>query len=239
MRNCILYGRRIVRDVFEPAEPLSRSASAAAADLIRTAIVEGRLAPGQRLKEEELARSLGISRTPIREALLVLQTEGLIEASPNRGATVPSYDLGDLQDMYDLRALLEGHAARRAAGRIGEEQLAVLRESCVRFERRAANSDARELVAENMLFHETIHAASGNRRLGTVLRQTIAIPLVYRSYIWYSPEETLRSLQHHVALVAALERRDADGAEGVMREHVLEARDVLVAHMLENVEVTT
>src|SRR5207249_3993911 len=89
-----------------------RNASAAATELIREAIVDGRLVPGERLKEEELAHELGISRTPVREALLVLQAEGLVDAAPNRGAVVRAHDAVDLDDLYQLRALLEGYAAR-------------------------------------------------------------------------------------------------------------------------------
>jgi DNA-binding GntR family transcriptional regulator len=82
---------------------------------------DGRLPPGQRLKEEKLARELGMSRTPVREALLMLESEGLVESIPRRGATVRSYAVGDLDDVYQLRALLEGYSARRAATRISTE----------------------------------------------------------------------------------------------------------------------
>src|SRR5918994_7649165 len=117
----------------EGSPPLSRSASAAASEVIREAIIDGRLAPGQRLKEEELARELGMSRTPVREALLMLQSEGLVESIPRRGATVRSYAVGDLDDVYQLRALLEGYAARRAAGRISADDVVRLEQSCARF----------------------------------------------------------------------------------------------------------
>src|SRR5438309_11120403 len=107
-----------VTRILQEGEPLVRNASMAATELIREAIVDGRLEPGRRLKEEELARELGISRTPVREALLVLQSEGLVAAEPNRGASVRAHDAADLDDLYQLRALLEGYAARRAAPRI-------------------------------------------------------------------------------------------------------------------------
>src|SRR5688572_21943948 len=113
--------------------PLTRNASIAATELIRQAIIDGRLNPGQRLKEEELARELGISRTPVREALLMLQAEGLIDAAPNRGATVRSHSAEDLDDLYKLRAVLEGYATRRAATRLADGAIAGLRESCKRF----------------------------------------------------------------------------------------------------------
>src|SRR5207247_11200915 len=123
------YGCRVTR-VLPPNDTLVRNASVAATELIREAIIEGRLAPGQRLKEEELARELGISRTPVREALLMLQAEGLVDAAPNRGAVVRSHDADDLEDLYQLRALLEGYAARRAAAHISETAVADLRASC-------------------------------------------------------------------------------------------------------------
>src|SRR3954454_9399652 len=123
---------RVTR-VLPPNDTLVRNASVAATELIRDAIIEGRLEPGRRLKEEELARELGISRTPVREALLVLQAEDLVVATPNRGATVRIHDAKDLDDLYELRSLLEGHAARRAAERATPEQIELLRESSERF----------------------------------------------------------------------------------------------------------
>jgi DNA-binding GntR family transcriptional regulator len=217
--------------IFDAHPPLARTASSAAADLIRQAIVEGRVVPGQRLKEEELAQQLGISRTPIREALLVLQAEGLIETAPNRGATVRAYDLPDLEDMYELRAVLEGNAARRAATRIDAGALEELRESCARFAELVGGSEVQALVAENAIFHDTILAAAASERLTGMVRQVIAAPLVYKSYIWYSPEQAAASYHYHRQLTNALERADASRAEFIMREHVYEARDVLAQHM--------
>jgi DNA-binding GntR family transcriptional regulator len=214
--------------LFEVQAPLARNASVAATEVIREAIVDGRLEPGQRLKEEELARELGISRTPIREALLILQSEGLVEATPNRGATVRTHTPEDLDDLYQLRALLEGHAARRAAGRIASREVTKLRRSCDRFEKLDAARELRELVRENMLFHQTILDVAGSERLATLVRQVIEIPLVYRSYIWYSPEQKKISEHYHRQITAALAARDAERAELVMKEHVFEARDLLV-----------
>src|SRR5687768_11444608 len=105
-------------DVFQNSQVLVRNASALAADLIREAIMDGRLEPGARLKEERLAQDLGISRTPVREALQRLNTEGLVQARPNRGTFVRAYEPAELDELYELRALLEGHAARRAAERL-------------------------------------------------------------------------------------------------------------------------
>ena len=219
--------------VFDGHLPLTRNASAAAVELIRAAILQGRLPPGHRLKEGELARELGISRTPIREALFVLQAEGLVVATPNRGATVRSYELDELRDMYDLRAVLEGHAARRAASRLEQAQIDELRASCDRFAAVAERGELSAIVAENLFFHEAIHEAAASARLTEMVQQTIALPLVYRSFVWYSLDQIRTSLHHHRQLVGAFEQRDAERAEMIMKEHVHEALDVLVAHVTE------
>jgi DNA-binding GntR family transcriptional regulator len=174
--------------MLQARDALVRNASVAATELIREAIIDGTLEPGQRLKEEELARELGISRTPIREALLMLQAEGLVDAIPNRGAMVRVHTSVDLEDLYQLRALLEGYAARRAATRITDEEIEVLRASCERFDALDSEKELREFVRENMVFHSTILDIAGSARLSSMVRRVIELPLVYRSYIWYSTD---------------------------------------------------
>jgi DNA-binding GntR family transcriptional regulator len=221
-----------VARIVEERAPLVRNASAAATEVIRAAILDGRLPPGQRLKEEELARELGISRTPVREALLVLQTEGLVDAAPNRGAVVRAHDGDDLEDLYQLRALLEGYGARRAAANISEKSVADLWVSCDRFDS-LIEGDVQELVKENMFFHNTILDAARSRRVAELIRKVIELPLVYRSYIWYSVDQRRISAHYHRQITKALEAHDGERAELVMKEHVFEARDVLVAQVRE------
>jgi DNA-binding GntR family transcriptional regulator len=214
--------------------PLTRNTSSAATEVIRQAIIDGRLPPGRRLKEEELARELGISRTPVREALVVLHAEGLVDAAPNRGAAVRSHSVEDLDDLYQLRALLEGYSTRRAATRLSEEAIRELRESCERFDDLLETAaDMSELVKENLVFHQTILDSAGSARLAAMVRQVIELPLVYRSYIWYSPEQQRISAHYHWQITRALEARDAERAELVMKEHVFEARDLLLTHWRE------
>jgi DNA-binding GntR family transcriptional regulator len=224
-----------VTRILQERAPLVRNASAAATELIREAIVDGRLSPGERLKEEELARELGISRTPVREALLILQAEGLVDAAPNRGALVRSHDADDLEDLYQLRALLEGYAARRAAANISETAVAGLRESCERFEN-LIEGDVQGLVKENLFFHNVILDAARSRRVAELVRKVIELPLVYRSYIWYSVDQRRISAHYHRQITRALEMRDGERAELVMKEHVYEARDVLVTRVREREE---
>ncbi len=198
-------------------------------EVIREAIIDGRLAPGQRLKEEELARELGISRTPVREALLILESEGLVESIPKRGATVRSYAVDDLDDLYQLRALLEGYAARRAAdAHLARRTSCACEESCDRFDRLRAEDDLLDLVKENLFFHNVILEAAGERparRDGPQGDRDPArlqvVPLVLAG-----AEADLRSTTTGSS-TRALAGGDAERAELIMKEHVLEARDFL------------
>ena len=218
--------------ILQERELLAGNASVVVAEVIRQAIVDGGYPPGARLKEEELARELGMSRTPVREALRVLQAEGLVDAAPNRGATVRAHDAEDLDDLYQLRALLEGYAARKAAGRATEDLVRTLWASCDRFEE-LAEGDVRALVKENFVFHNAILEAAGSARVASMVRKVTELPLVYKSYIWYSPEQRRISAHYHRQITRALESRDAERAELVMKEHVFEARDLLVARVRE------
>jgi DNA-binding GntR family transcriptional regulator len=231
-----LYGRRVAK-ILDEGRQLVQNASVVATELIRQAILDGRLEPGAALKEQELAHELGISRTPVREALLMLQAEGLIVATPNRSAVVREHDADDLKDLYQLRALLEGYAARQAAKRITGEELDRLDASCDRFDV-IADDAVRELVKENLLFHNVILEAAGSERLRSMVQKVIELPLVYKSYIWYPPDQKRISAHHHRQITKALRARDAERAELVMQEHVFEARDLLVSR-LEQSEATT
>ena len=209
------------------------SAGHEAQKLIRQAILTGKLRPGEPLREEALSRDFRLSRTPVREALRVLQTEGLITTVPYQGSKVREHTLADLEDTYTLRAVLEGHAARLAAERIREHDLELLEGSCERFEALGdPNEDNVELlVEENQLFHTVVLEAAQNERLRDMVRTVIELPLVYKSYVWFSPEQKRLSEHSHRQLAGALRSRDVDRAEIIMKLHVLEARELLIARM--------
>lgn len=218
---------KVLRDAgrgSRPAEVLER---------LRALILTGAYGPEERLIEEQLAERLGVSRTPVREALAMLEVEGLVEIAPNRGATVCSFSTEDVRDVYDLRAVLEGHAARRAAGRIEATELVRLWELAGEMEGLAGrfedhDEEVRVLVALNQEFHCTIVAASRNRRLGHLITRTVEIPLMFKAFYWYTPHERVISNHYHRQLLDALEKGDADRAEIIMREHVYEGRDFVL-----------
>ncbi len=183
--------------------------------------------------EEQLAERLGISRTPVRQALTMLEAEGLVEITPNKGAVVCSFGIEEVRDVYDLRAVLEGHAARRAASRIGEPELERLGQLCEEMEGLGSRfsdheGEIRRLVFLNQEYHEMIVAASRNRRLERLVQHAVEVPLVFKSFFWYRPQERTISNHHHRQILNALESGDADRAEIVMREHVYEGRDFVI-----------
>jgi len=215
-----------------PPAGLGEKASAAAARLLREAILSGELPPGQVLGEELLGRRLGISRTPVREALVLLQLDGLVEQPANRRAVVRTFTADDLNEMHSLRAVLEGHAARSAAGRLTPRDLSALERSCERYASLATRDDELpQLVEENMAFHDTIVRAAGSERLAQMIRSTTALPIIYRSYMTYSRENRERAHADHLGILEALRAEDAPRADKLMKDHVLLARDIALDHL--------
>lgn len=210
---------------------LFQNAAQIAAGLIREAIYDGRITQGTRLREEKLAAEFGISRTPIREALLILQTEGFLVAAPNRGAAVKTYSTEEIVDLYDTRAALESFAASLAVKNITKEAIGALDESCGRFAASVKTNDVLALTHENSTFHRTILDATHNASLQDIVSSVARLPLIYRAYYWYSDQGRLIALHYHEQITRALEAKDTLRVEGLMKEHIYEARDTLVAQM--------
>jgi DNA-binding GntR family transcriptional regulator len=185
---------------------------------LQDAILEGVLKPGERLRAEALAQRYGTSRTPVREALLQLEAQGLVDVEPNRGAVVRAFDRADLIDLYEVRALLEPAAAAKAAHNIGADDIARLQANCDRAQ--AAGDDADAQIALNEEFHRIIGEAAGSPRLQVAMRAVAGIPRAFRSVFWHSEEQRAESLLCHQRLVTAFRARDDKLAEAVMRMHI-------------------
>ncbi|WP_051217730.1 GntR family transcriptional regulator [Nocardioides insulae] len=195
---------------------------------LRRDLLGGRYAEGDWLRESTLAEQLGTSRTPVRDALRQLHGDGLVELIPNRGARVTGYVHAAPDDIADLRTLLEGYAARRAA-ESGAADLARLEELCAAMETayaRPGDSSA-ELTDLNLAFHAEIHRGAGNALLPGVLEGIIAIGLVRRAFHSYDDERTRLSFIQHRELLRALSARDGDWAEAVMVAHIRGAHDAV------------
>lgn len=195
---------------------------------IRAALLAGEHEPGARLMEEDLAEALGVSRTPVREALRRLAAEGLVEFVANRGAQVVAWSEQDLREIYGLRALLEGQAARMAADRIDATGVARLRALVTAMDRAARAGDRVAVSEANAEFHRAVWDIAGNRRLAAMVAGLVQTPMVQRTFQRYRPADLRRSLGQHRELVDALEAADPAWAEAVMRSHILAARTVLL-----------
>jgi DNA-binding GntR family transcriptional regulator len=199
---------------------------------IRADIIAGRHRPGTHLREEQLAGALGVSRTPVREALRRLAAEGLINFLPNQGAFVSSWSAEDLRKIFELRALLESTAAGQAAPRMAEADLRRLRELAAGMVRLADTREAGFLDKISVLnreFHGIILRAADDERLAGSVMRTVELPIVHRTFERYRPADLRRSLNHHRELVDAFEARDGEWAAAVMRAHVLAAKHVMLS----------
>ncbi|QYU68748.1 GntR family transcriptional regulator [Leptolyngbya sp. 15MV] len=192
---------------------------------IREMIISGELAPGDQLGEEALAERCGVSRTPVRDALRRLEADMLVRRSESQRSFVADWSLDDIEDVFDLRAMLEGHAARRAAERMDDTTLGELR-ACNAAIGRAillATPDVEAFLERNREFHSIILRIAASPRLTSLLGTLIEQPVVWRTAHQYGRDELRRSHGEHEELLAAFARRDGAWAESIMAGHIRRA----------------
>lgn len=190
---------------------------------IRSGITGGEWAPGTPLREEELAALCGVSRTPVREALRRLEAEYLIRRTEGARSFVADWSHDDIAEMFALRAILEGHAAARAATRIAPaalDQLAALNDE---IEAAIPTGDTDRFLAANRQFHAIVLDAAQSPRLAAMLGALVEQPVVRRTARHYGSAEFRRSHAEHAALVEAFRARDAQWAESTMTGHIRRA----------------
>lgn len=195
---------------------------------LREAIVSGRLRPGERIVEDRVCAELGVSRSPLREALRRLEGEGLVSILPRRGAVVTEVSDRDGMNLFAVREVLEGLAARQAARHITSDELSELESLLLEMADRVRAKDTAHLVALNTQFHELVSKASRNRWvldfLSGVRAQTRRL---YRSSL-EGPGRAPQSLAEHRLILDALRRADPEEAERMARKHVQMARDAAI-----------
>jgi len=193
---------------------------------IETDIFQGRLRPGTRLDEESLAARFGLSRTPVREAILQLVHCGLVEKKPRQGAVVAPIDLHRMVQMFEVMGEVEGLCARYAARRMSmeeKERLAALhRQACDI----AAARDIDAYYASNLAFHDALQSGSHNEILREIAHGLFARLAPYRRYQLSHPGRIEVSLAEHAEIVAAIEASDLDRAQAAMHKHAALQADV-------------
>lgn len=191
---------------------------------LRSGILSGRYEPGARLGEVEASESLGVSRTPVREALRRLSVEGLVELLPNRGARVATWTLEDIQEIYELRVWMESYGVTRVAALIDDDGAAELARLCDE-EEAAIASGAREKIFElNAVYHRTLMRMADNRRLYDMVTPLIEVQTVLRTFRQYSREQMLNHMNEHRELNRALVAHEPRWAEAIVRAHLMGAQ---------------
>lgn len=194
------------------------------ARIIREDIFSARLRPRQRINQDEIAEGFGVSRLPVREALILLESEGLVDTIPHRGTFVHAITRDDIRDHYTVFGLVAGLAVERAATRLTNEQLAAVRQAYD--EARVSHLDTSTLENAYFEFHRLINRAGAGQRLRSQLRllaKTIPGELFAAQFAWQVPAQ-----DDHRNLLEALEQRDGALAAEVMRAHLRRSGDFAV-----------
>lgn len=187
---------------------------------IRENILSGKYATDEELKEKSIGEELGVSRTPVREALRQLELEGLVTIIPNKGAYVVGISQKDIRDIYEIRSRLEGLCARWAAENITKEQLDELEENIYLSDFHSAKGNSEQVVELDNRFHEIIYNASGSKELRHILLDFHHYVQRVRKITLAVQDRAIRSNDEHRRIVEALKMHDADLAEDLANAHM-------------------
>ncbi|HWJ02374.1 MAG TPA: GntR family transcriptional regulator [Verrucomicrobiae bacterium] len=201
---------------------------------LREAIISGVLKPGERMMEIQLADEMGVSRTPVREAIRKLELEGFVVMIPRKGAYVAGISLKDIADVFEIRAALEGLAAGLAAERITEEELELMERLLVRKGEIIETNDLESLVEVDTDFHATLYQASRNERLVQILSNLREQIQRFRTTSLAVPGRMKEALEEHRKIIEALSERNVALAQALATEHIENAENVMLEHLRQN-----
>lgn len=187
---------------------------------LRKAILTGELKPGERLMEIHLAEKIGVSRTPIREAIRKLELEGLVTNVPRKGAQVAEISQKGLRDVLEVRRALDSFCAELACERITDEEKKELKEACLNFEEAVKTKDATIIAKADVRFHDIIIASTGNERIVALINNLAE--QMYRYRFEYIKDESNhpKLIAEHRMLVEAITNGDGEKARAIAGEHI-------------------
>ncbi len=189
---------------------------------VREDILSGKYADNEELKEATIGAELGVSRTPVREALRQLELEGLVNIIPNKGAYVTGISIKDIHDIYVIRSYLEGLAARWACERITEQEIDEIEEIVYLSEFHAKKKHFDQIVELDNKFHESMYRASGSKILEHELTTFHHYVERIRKKSLHDEERALKSNEEHTAILEAIRNRDGELAEKLAHEHIIQ-----------------
>lgn len=201
---------------------------------LREAIITGLLRPGERLMEVQVAEELGVSRTPVREAIRKLELEGLVVMLPRRGAYVAGISVKDIADVFEVRAALEALAASLAAERITDAELEDLERSLVEITKISDTQDIGTIVARDTSFHDIIYRASRNSWLIQIISNLQDQIQRFRMTTLSRPGRTKEAVEEHKKIVEAISDRNSELAAQLAREHIENAESSLLNSLKES-----
>lgn len=198
---------------------------------LRQEILTGKLKPGERLMEIHLANKLGVSRTPIREAIRKLELEGLVIMIPRRGAEVAQISWKSLKDVLEVRSALDALAIELACERMGQDELELLYKACESFEEATKTKDTRKIAEADVVLHDIIVASTGNKRLIQLVNNLSE--QMYRYRFEYIKDESQHEMlvQEHREMYRCIQCKDKKAAANVVKKHIDNQEEAIIRQL--------
>lgn len=222
MKGDSLMGKRLLPVVLDGYKPLREIVF----ESMREAILSGVLEPGERLMEIQLAEEMGVSRTPVREAIRKLELENFVVMIPRKGAYVAGVSSKDVADVFEIRSALEGLAAGLAAERITEDELEQM-ERVLFYRSKEGELDLEQIVQTDTDFHALVYSASRNQRLIQILANLREQIQRFRATSLAVPGREKLALEEHRMIVEALRKHDSEEAQSLAMAHIVTAENVM------------
>ena len=204
---------------------------------LKSRILSGGFKPGERLAEEHLAKSLGVSRTPVREALHKLESEGLVQPLESRGFCIARDSREEIEDLFDVRAALEGYAIRLICDYISEQTLEQLNGFIEKARDALDRKKLDEIFEYNTRFHDVLHGViAGKARFHSLIADTRKYVLRYRKDSLYYLDGARRTIDGHRKILLAISLKDPDLCERVIRQHIREAKEDALHKISEDIK---
>ncbi|SHF13095.1 GntR family transcriptional regulator [Desulforamulus putei] len=197
-------------------------------ETLREAILSGKLEPGERLMEIQLAEEMGVSRTPVREAIRKLELEGFVVMIPRKGAYVAGISLKDITDVFEVRAALEALAAGLAAERATEEEIEQLQRSLLAYSEQTNRQDINGIVETDTDFHDLLYKASRNERLQQIITHLREVIQRVRTVSLSQPGRSKDAVEEHRQIVDAIADRNVELSQTLAREHIYNAENSML-----------
>lgn len=209
----------MTKDIVPKPAIIGKNISEEIVELIKEQILNGELNPGNRIVETKLAKELGISQTPVREAIRQLSGEGIITIVTNKGPMVREFCMKDVFEIYSLRAVLEGLAIRLATQRASDVDIGKLRQFYEEMKAKLNDEDVPSLLQDSLYIHQTIVRLSGHERLDAIYK-SLSFQIALANRMLGKQSTKKKEVEQHWELIEALTLRDPDEAERVMRKHI-------------------